>query len=114
MQEERTISLCLKDVGILAEDTMTKDGKIRQLVWKPSAHLAKRKGSTSWFWVGKKSYVKDKQECCADSAISFHPTKDPADMIKMWKKIIGVGPFSDSLEDKYLKRVSTYYLRSKI
>jgi len=90
---------------------MTPDGQIRQMVWRPSSHLAKRKGSTSWYWQKKPPYVKDKQDCCATDAISFHPTKDPAEMLKLWNKIIGEGLFGNSVEDQYLKRVSEYYSR---
>ena len=88
---------------------MTDDGKIRQLVWRASAHLSKRKGSTSWYWIGKKPYTKDREDCCSVDPISLHPTKEPAEMLKLWNKIIGVAQFGESVEDQYLRKVSEYY-----
>ena len=88
---------------------MTDDGQIRQLVWRPSAHLAKRKGSTSWYWIDKPAYAKDREDCCSVDPISLHPTKEPQEMLKLWNKITGVGPFGTSVEDQYLRKVSEYY-----
>jgi len=92
---------------------MNDEGQIRQLVWRPSAHLAKRRSKrNSWYWTGKAPNTKDQQDCCATDAISFHPTKKPDEMIKLWGQITGVVPLGDSVEDNYLKRVRDYYLRN--
>lgn len=101
------MSLCLQSVGVYAEDTSNDMGQIRSLVWTPSAHLAKRRGShtASWFWANKPPHMKDKKDCCATDAHSLHPYKDPNLMLKLHKQLTASEYLGDSMEDKYLRKI---------
>ena len=104
------MSLCLQQVGVYADDTSDDEGRIRSLLWRPASHLAKRRGSTSWFWTGKPAHIKDKEECCAFDAHSFHPFKNPSDMMKLHQQLFGDGDLGTSVEDKFLKKVKEHLL----
>ena len=104
------MSLCLQSVGVHAEDTMTDDGRIRSLVWRPSAHLSKKRSSNfnSWYWKGKANRTKDKKECCAVDAMSLHPYKSSSSMLKVHRQLNNLETISDSLEGRYLKKIRDY------
>jgi len=105
--EERTSSLCLREVGIYAEDTVTDEGQERILLWRPQAHLEKKRLNTSkgWYWRNKPSIKTDK-ECCSDKPIAFHPYKSPKELRKLHAQVTGKEPVvGTSLEARYLERV---------
>lgn len=108
--EERTLSICLQSIGITATDTSNENGQIRSLVWRPSAHLGKKRsiGTKSWFWAGKPATAKDGKDCCAVDVHSLHPYKRPDQMRKLHNKLYGNGIFGESIEDIYLKSIKDY------
>ena len=110
--EERTVSICLHELGIHAEDVMTDDGRTRGLVWQPAAHLKKKRlaNSTGWYWKNKPENAKDGKNCCADDPFFIHPYKTPWHMLDLHKRLVGEKELSNNIEDNYLRSVRAHSL----
>jgi len=65
---------CLRDVGVLASNSLDANGKQRFLTFRPQDHLFRMKAERSWFWTGK-DRSKDLLDCCSNYPISFHNFK---------------------------------------
>jgi len=65
---------CLRDVGVLASDSLDHEGKQRFQTFRPKDHMFAMKSEKSWFWKFKDK-SKDLLECCSDYPISYHNFK---------------------------------------
>ncbi|XP_030372216.1 glycoprotein-N-acetylgalactosamine 3-beta-galactosyltransferase 1 [Scaptodrosophila lebanonensis] len=71
--EDKEIGRCLQNVGVVAGDSRDEQGRERFLPFSPR-HLMPQMVHS---WLDKfLFYMPNRTDCCADTAISFHYTKD--------------------------------------
>jgi len=75
--EDPHTSSCLRDMGVLATDSLDSKGRQRFLTFRPKDHLFAMRGEDSWYWRYKDK-TKDLLECCSTYPISFHNFKSKA------------------------------------
>jgi glycoprotein-N-acetylgalactosamine 3-beta-galactosyltransferase len=68
--EDAEMGLCLESLGVTAGDSRDESGKFRFHPFEPSMHMFGRE--PDWFYGNQPRPVENGQNCCSDSAISFH------------------------------------------
>ena len=87
-QEDPTMGICLRSIGINPINTLDKQFKQRFHIFRPN-DLYNIKWEDTWFWRYKDKRIKDGKQCCSDDSISFHSYKSAAksNTIKLLKEL---------------------------
>lgn len=89
--EELSTAICLKTVGIPAEDTQDSLGQEGVMVFQPQAHwyMMKRPplghSSEGWFWRGKPIGAGELETCCSVRPLAWHGFKSQSDFDRIEK-----------------------------
>jgi len=73
-EEDPTMSLCLRQVGIYAENTLDREFRIRFHPFQPQDHK-KIKKENSWFWRYQHPNRTDEENCCHGLPVTYHNYK---------------------------------------
>jgi hypothetical protein len=83
--EELSTAICLKTLGIVAEDTQDSLGEEGVMLFQPQAHWYDMKRpplghhTEGWFWAKKPVGAGDLETCCSRRPLAFHGFKGAGD-----------------------------------
>lgn len=86
--EDSSISICLKNVGIIPDNTLDQQGRQRFFPFQLQAHYShKRDDEESWFWKYKPKIVGTEENCCVpkEEVIAVHGYKRIGDDEEFYK-----------------------------
>lgn len=76
--EDVSIAACLREVGVLPDNTISSDGRQRFLALSIGGTRREKWRKDFWYWRNKPEDVKDGSNCCVDEVINSHPYKGGA------------------------------------
>jgi glycoprotein-N-acetylgalactosamine 3-beta-galactosyltransferase len=74
--EDPTMSICLRDIGVLADNTQDSRGRHRFHPFRVVDHLNTPRVHEDWYWSSKTRDTGVERTCCAAFPIMFHNYKD--------------------------------------
>ena len=74
--EDPTMSICLRDIGVLADNTQDSRGRHRFHPFRVVDHLNTPRVFEDWYWGSKTRDTGIERTCCAAFPIMFHNYKD--------------------------------------
>lgn len=89
--EDTNMAICLRDLGISPDNTLTQEGGIRFLPMTDRVlyGLDRAKKNDSWYWQYKPEITGNKKECCAprNEIIAIHGYKGEAKDDEKWNEL---------------------------
>jgi hypothetical protein len=74
--EDPTMGICMRDLGLLPENSLDLFGRQRFLPFKVVDHLNTFRTKEDWFWAHKTRDVGIGRQCCSSFPIMFHNYKE--------------------------------------
>ena len=80
--EDPTMGICMRDLGLLPENSLDLFGRQRFLPFKVVDHLNTFRTKEDWFWAHKTRDVGIGRQCCSSFPIMFHNYKEEGDSFR--------------------------------
>jgi hypothetical protein len=74
--EDPTMSICLRDIGVLADNSLDSQGRQRFGPFKVIDHLNTPRVHEDWYWATKPRDMGVKRNCCSAFPVMFHNYKE--------------------------------------
>lgn len=84
-QEDPTIGICLKSIGIWPMNSLDNQFRQRFHIFSPTDLGEKIEKEDTWFWRWKYEKIGVKENCCSPKSISFHSYKSSQTMVEKFK-----------------------------